>query len=130
VSDYGRFDFFGAAAYTDTMKTCCSLMLVAAALVLGGCGKEQNAPPPSAAPAATPAGYLGTLAKGQQTAVKVIDVTSLNQAIQLFNVQEGRNPKDLNELVTMKYVGALPNPPAGMQLVYDAAQGKASVAPQ
>jgi hypothetical protein len=114
------------------MKTCCSLMLVAAALVLGGCGKEQNSPPPTAAPApaSAPAGYLGALAKGQQTAVKVIDVTSLNQDIQLFNVQEGRNPKDLNELVAMKYVGALPNPPAGMKLVYDAAQGKVSVAPQ
>jgi hypothetical protein len=116
------------------MKTLCGLMLVAAALALGGCGKEQNSPPPAPAPVAAPAtpatGYLGTLAKGQQTAVKVIDVTSLNQDIQLFNVQEGRFPKDLDELVTMKYVGALPYAPAGMKLVYDAAQGKVSVAPQ
>ena len=115
------------------MKTCCGLMLVAAALVLGGCGKTQSSPPPSAAPAApatAPGGYLGTLAKGQQLAVKTIDVTSLNQEIQLFNVQEGRNPKDLDELVTMKYLGALPHPPAGMKLVYDAAQGKVTVSPQ
>jgi hypothetical protein len=112
------------------MKTSCGLMLVAAALALGGCGKEQSSPPPSAAPASAASGYLGTLAKGQQTAVKVIDVTSLNQDIQLFNVQEGRNPKDLNELVAKNYLGALPNPPAGMKLVYDAAQGKVSVAPQ
>jgi hypothetical protein len=106
-------------------------MLVAAALVSGGCGKEQNSTPTAAhTPASAPAGYLGTLARGQQVAVKTIDVTSLNQEIQLFNVQEGRNPKDLDELVAMKYLGALPNPPPGMKLVYDAAQGKASVAPQ
>jgi hypothetical protein len=114
------------------MKTCCGLMLVATALVVGGCGKEQSSPPPAAAPAATPAGaaggYLGTLARGQQVAVKTIDVTSLNEEIQLFNVQEGRNPKDLDELVAKKYLGALPHPPAGMKLVYDAAQGKVSVA--
>jgi hypothetical protein len=116
------------------MKTCCGLLLVAAALVLSGCGKEQNSPPPAAAPAATPAdapaGYLGALARGQQVAVKTIDVTSLNEEVRLFNVQEGRNPKDLDELVTQHYLGALPHPPAGMKLVYDAAKGKVSVAPQ
>ncbi len=113
--------------------------MVAAALVLNGCGKEQTSPPPSTpAPAAAPAptpptadnGYLGTLMKGQQKAVKTIDVTSLNEEVQLFNVQEGRLPKDLNELVTQHYVPQLPPVPAGMKLVYDAAQGKVSVAPQ
>jgi hypothetical protein len=119
------------------MKTCCGLMLVAAALVLGGCGNKNNPPPPSTTsatpaptPASAPAGYVAGLARGQQVAVKTVDVVSLNQEIQLFNVQEGRNPKDLNELVTQHYLGALPNPPAGMKLVYDAAQGKVSVVPQ
>jgi hypothetical protein len=112
------------------MKTCCGLMLVAAAVALGGCGKEQNTPPPAATPAKIPAGYLGTLVKGQQVAVKTIDVTAINQEIQLFNVQEGRLPKDLDELVTLHYLGALPSAPAGMKLAYDPAQGKASVVPQ
>jgi hypothetical protein len=112
------------------MKTSCGLMLVAAAVALGGCGKEQDAPPPAATPAKIPAGYLGTLVRGQQTAVKTIDVTALNENVRLFNVQEGRYPKDLNELVTLHYLGALPYPPAGMKLAYDAAQGKVSVVPQ
>jgi hypothetical protein len=116
------------------MKTCCGLMLVATTLVLGGCGKEQNPPPPTPASAPAPAtaagGYMGTLARGQQTAVKTIDVTSLNEEIRLFNVQEGRNPKDLDELVTMKYLPLVPHPPAGMKLVYDAGEGKVSVAPE
>jgi hypothetical protein len=112
------------------MKTSCLLLLAAAAMVLGGCGNKQTPPPPAAPPANAQAGYLGTLIKGQQTAIKTIDVTALNENIRLFNVQEGRNPKDLNELVTKNYLGALPDPPAGMKLVYDADQGKVSVAPQ
>jgi hypothetical protein len=72
---------------------------------------------------------LGTLVKGQQTAIKTIDVTSLNENVRLFNVQEGRYPVDLKELVTKNYLGALPDPPAGMKLVYDAKEGKVSVAP-
>jgi hypothetical protein len=112
------------------MKTCCGLMLVAGALIAGGCGKEQNTPPSTPTPASAPAGYVGAMARGQQLAVKTVDVTSLNEEIQLFNIQEGRNPTDLNELVAKKYLGALPNPPPGMKLVYDATQGKVSVAPQ
>jgi hypothetical protein len=119
------------------MKTCRGLIVVAAALVLCGCGKEENAPPPAPAPVAAPAsspgasgGYLGALVNGQQKAVKTIDVTSLNEELQLFNAQEGRYPKDLDELVTQHYLGQLPAPPAGMTFVYDAAQGKVSVAPR
>lgn len=107
------------------MKTHLGLAVLVAGIVAAGCGKEQNA-----APATAPSGYVGALVKGQQTAVKVIDATSLNQDIQLFNVQEGRNPKDLNELVAMRYLGQLPDPPLGTKFVYDAAQGKVSVAPQ
>ena len=103
--------------------------MVAAALALSGCGKESSSPN-TLTPASAPAGYVGAMARGQQLAVKTIDVTSLNQAVQLFNVQEGRNPKDLDELVAQHYIGALPKPPAGMKLVYDAAQGKVSVTPQ
>jgi hypothetical protein len=107
------------------MKTYQGLILLIAGMMAGGCGKEQGA-----APASAPSGYVGALAKGQQTAVKTIDVTSLNQDIQLFNAQEGRNPNDLNELVTQHYIGHLPDPPAGMKFIYDAGQGKVSVAAQ
>ncbi|HEY3861661.1 MAG TPA: hypothetical protein VGO59_07225 [Verrucomicrobiae bacterium] len=111
------------------MKTFWGLMLVAGAFLLGGCGKEENTTPPPAAKT-TGGGYLGTLARGEQLATKTVDATSLNQEIQLFNVQEGRNPTDLNELVAKHYIGALPTPPAGMKFSYDAAHGKASVVPQ
>jgi hypothetical protein len=107
------------------MKICHGLILIVAGLVAGGCGKQETP-----APASAPSGYVGALIKGQQTAVKTIDVTSLNKDIQLFNVQEGRNPKDLNELVTQHYIGQLPEVPVGMKLVYDADHGTVSVVPQ
>jgi hypothetical protein len=110
------------------------LIFLAGALVVSGCGKEKTPPAPaSPAQSTSPAsrdGYLGTLVRGQQVAVKGIDTAALNQEVQLFNVQEGRLPKDLNELVTMHYLGKLPNAPAGMKLNYDAAQGKVTVVPQ
>jgi hypothetical protein len=107
------------------VKICFGLILAVAGLIASGCGKLE-----SAAPASAPTGYVGALVKGQQTAVKTIDATSLNQDIQLFNVQEGRYPKDLDELVTKNYIGQLPDAPIGMKLVYDAAQGKVSVVSQ
>jgi hypothetical protein len=119
------------------MQTLNRLVLLCAALAFAGCSKEEpaaSAPPPAAAvskPApASGDGYLGTLARSQQKAVKTIDTTSLNQEVQLFNAQKGRNPKDLNELVTKGYLGKLPDAPAGMKLNYDAAAGKVSVVPQ
>jgi hypothetical protein len=107
------------------MKTYPGIVLLVLAIIAVGCGKE-----PASSAANAPSGYAGALVKGHDTAVKVIDVTTLNQDIQLFNAQEGRNPKDLDELVTQKYIPQIPEPPQGMKFVYDASQGKVSLAPQ
>jgi hypothetical protein len=115
------------------MRNFCGLIFLAGALGITGCGKEQSPPAPaSPAQSASPAGggYLGALVKGQQVAVKGIDTASLNQAVQLFNAQEGRFPTNLDELVTKQYLGKLPDAPIGMKLNYDAAQGKVTVVPQ
>jgi hypothetical protein len=118
------------------MKTifCFSL---AASLLLIGCGESSNQPsqPTNGAtsgssPLSAPADYVGALGKAQQTAVKTADTTSLNQAIQMFGVDQGRNPKDLNELVEKKYIPKIPAAPKGMMLEYDATAGKVKVVPQ
>ncbi len=114
------------------MRNFYGLIVLAGALVVVGCGKEQT-PPASPAPSASPSsggGYLGTLVKGQQVAVKGIDTASLNQEVQLFNAQEGRLPTNLDELVAKQYLGKLPDAPVGMKLNYDATSGKATVVPQ
>ncbi len=117
------------------MKTALAISL-AVGLLLAGCGEKSTPPPPatnaasSSSPLTAPVDYLNAAAKGQRNAVKTIDTASLNQAIQLFNVDQGRNPKDLNELVQKKYIPQLPTPPYGMKLDYDANSGKVSVVKQ
>src|ERR1035441_136979 len=79
------------------------LILVAAGLLLAGCGKNNSGPHPqgtntsqttnttdSAHPAAPSGGYLGALMQADKYAVKTIDVSYLNEAVELFHTQEGR----------------------------------------
>jgi hypothetical protein len=118
------------------MKTSLCLS-IAASLLLVGCGESATQSPPGtnraaagSSPLSAPADYVGALGKAQQTAVKTVDTSSLNQAIQMFNVENGRYPNSLNELVEKKTIPALPQPPAGMKLDYDATAGKVRVVPQ
>jgi hypothetical protein len=118
------------------MKRPCFLSL-AASLLLIGCGQSNEKPgqPTNAAaggssPLSAPADYVGALGKAQQLAVKTVDTTSLNQAIQMFGVENGRNPKDLNELVEKKFIPSIPAAPYGMKLEYNAAEGKVKVVKQ
>jgi hypothetical protein len=132
--------FRETARKVDIMKSACCLTCLLAAFVFTGCGKEdkpatntttvQSAPatPPPAAPGGN--SYLGAMVKAQQSAVKTIDLSSLNEEVQLFNAQEGHFPKDLNELVTKQYIGQLPPTPVGKKFVYDPVQGKVTLAPQ
>jgi len=115
------------------MKTPVCLCL-AASLILAACSQKSDTPVASTNTASTgtspqnaPAGYLGALMKGQQSAVKIVDTTSLDKAIQLFAVENGRNPKDLNELVEQKFIPRIPETPFGTTLVYDAATGTVKV---
>ena len=116
------------------MKKQFSLCMIVG-LALVGCDDKKPEPtvPPSAPPAVgvnplnAPADYLNTLAKSKKLADKVIDTAALNKAVQLFGAQEGRLPKDLDELVTLKYIPAIPPAPTGMKIVYDAKSGDVTV---
>jgi hypothetical protein len=113
---------------------------VAAAMFLVGCGNKSSsssqpanqttaAPPAATNSSPSSANYLGTLVAAQQSADKKIDTAYLNQAIQQYNVDQGHNPKTLQELVP-NYVAKLPNPPNGYLLKYDANSGTVTVVPQ
>ena len=112
--------------------------LAIASLLLIGCNQSSNTSTAGGTNASSsgdsvvtaPVDYLRAAGKAQQNAVKTVDVTSLNQAIQLFNVDKGRNPHDLNELVKEKYIPQIPAAPYGSKLVYDADSGKVSVVKQ
>jgi ABC-type Fe3+-hydroxamate transport system substrate-binding protein len=111
------------------------LISIAASLLLVGCSDNSSNSASSQGssdenPLDAPANYLKTVTSSEQKAVKVVDVTSLNSAIQMFNVSEGRFPKDLNELVEKKYFPRIPAAPAGSKIVYDATSGTVRVVKQ
>jgi hypothetical protein len=116
------------------MKLFC-LAIIAALFFVGCSEKNENSgananKSSSGNPLDAPGDYLRAVGKAQQTAVKTVDTASLNQAIQLFNVEKGRNPKDLDELVQQKFIPQIPAPPVGYKLSYDASSGKVSVIKQ
>jgi len=76
-----------------------------------------------------PVDYLNTAVKAEKNMVKTIDVSYLNAAVERYNVQEGRYPKDLQELVP-NYVAKLPTPPYGTKLDYNPNTGAVKVVNQ
>ena len=116
-------------------------------VVLVGCGKKETPPADTSTnkaaafnnavsnnssgnPVTAPVDYLGAVAKAQQSSIKSIDTAYINQAVQQFQAMEGHLPKDLQELVTEKYLVRLPQVPHGMKLEYEAATGKVKVVPE
>ncbi len=103
-------------------KILSRLAAVSAAIFLAGCGDSTS----STAPSTNAADINNPLVNAKRTADKTSEAAALNSAVQLFNVQEGRYPKDLPEL-TPKYIRSLPAAPLGYKFSYDAKKGEASV---
>ena len=86
------------------MKGITSIFIsIAAAALLAGCGNKSVSTPQATNSASTNSvstatngfgGYVKSLGEAQKSANKTIDVSYINQAIQLFNVQEGRYPQN------------------------------------
>jgi stage V sporulation protein SpoVS len=117
------------------MKISVALPTIGLMLVTG-CGNHASWPAQTtnttagSTPASAAGDYAGAMARSQQLAVKTIDTAAINQAIQMFQVEKGRFPKDLNELVANKDIPKIPEAPLGTKLVYDAAAGLVRVEKQ
>ena len=119
------------------MKTL-HLFPVVLALALTACNDSTQKPaatptgsaPESGSLATAPADYLKSAVKAEQSAEKTVDTAAIKKAIDLFNIQEGRFPKDLNELAEKKYLPKVPTPPFGTKLEYDAAVGTVKLVKQ
>ena len=104
-----------------------------AILMLAACGKgpesEESTQKSTSGgnPLTAPVDYLGAIGNAQKSAISTLDLTSLTKSVSLFHAAEDRFPKDLNELVTMKYIPKLPTAPQGTQLTYDPASGKVAI---
>jgi hypothetical protein len=105
-------------------------------IFIAGCGDNSNKSASGTNTATggnlltAPVDYLDAAAKAKQKTVKTIDTASLDKAIQLFNVEKGRNPKDLNELVSEKFIKEIPAAPYGSKIDYDPNSGRVSVVKQ
>ena len=127
------------------MKSILPSLLLAS--LVAGCDEPKPAPAPAPAPSggdakaqehgttfgntiSAPVDYLDTLNKGKKTAENTIDTTSVNKAIEMFQALEGRNPKDLQELVTSGNIKEIPKDRYGRQLVYDAKTGTVHIDPK
>ena len=112
-----------------------ALLSLMAGLLLAGCKKEEASTPKSSTssggnPVTAPVDYLGAAARAKQNAEKTVSSAGLDKAIQLFAANEGRYPKDLNELVRPDYLNAIPPPPAGMQYSYNPTNGVVKLVPK
>src|SRR5262245_27454071 len=118
------------------MKASLLPLSLFAALVLVGCGDQSSKSgqstnaASSGNPVTAPVDYLGAITKGEQSAVKTIDTSSISKAIQLFQVEKGRYPNDLNELVQEKFLPRIPETPYGTKLDYDPTTGQVKVVKQ
>ncbi|HEY1174426.1 MAG TPA: hypothetical protein VGH19_23880 [Verrucomicrobiae bacterium] len=114
------------------------LVLLLGASIIAGCDKPASESAPAAKPPEkvgenplnAPTDYLSTVAKGKKSAEAGVDTASLSSAISMFQVEKGRNPKDLEELVSSGTMKALPTPPYNMKFSYDAATGAVKVVPK
>jgi len=111
------------------------LLPTVALLLLTGCGQSGGSSQSStnAADNATKADnvpYIGAMAKAERNAGATADMASLKPAIDQFQVDKGRYPKDLNELVTEKYISKVPAAPYGMKIDYDPNTGAVKVVKQ
>jgi len=111
---------------------CCTL---AALSFIAACNKPASNPSTSAATATNnggsfvtaPVDYLNNAAKAEQSSIKSVDVSMLSEAIRRFQVEVGRYPRDLDELVSEKYIPRIPPVPYGSKLDYDPATGEVKV---
>jgi hypothetical protein len=107
-------------------------VLCLATVLAAGCGQapENNAAPQAQStntpgnPLTAPVDYLGAVNQGMNAAIKTADSAGIGQAIKMFQVQEGRFPKTLEELVEKQYLPQLPKAPYGMKFDYNPQTGE------
>jgi len=115
------------------MKIRCLLILMAGCF-LAGCSKKEASATAQTNPVGNvltaPVDYLGAAAKAKQKAQRTVGTVGLQQTIDLFQAQEGRLPKDLNELVRPNYLSSLPALPPDQKFDYNPTTGQVKVVPK
>lgn len=105
--------------------------VMAAGLFIFACSPEKESNSSSSGnPLTAPVDYLGAVGQAKNRVQSGVNTAGLKQAVQLFQAQEGRYPKTLQELVDQDYLPSLPTPPAGQKFEYNASTGEFKVVRQ
>ncbi|MCM8809830.1 MAG: hypothetical protein NC917_00925 [Candidatus Omnitrophica bacterium] len=91
-----------------------------------GCGKKKEQ---ELTPLNAPMEYGKIIERTMKKAKAMDSIIYLRNKINTFQLQEGRYPKSLDELIEKGYINKeeMPKPPEGMQFVYDPKTGKLEV---
>jgi len=119
----------GSFAFAVKVRGCAMLALTVFAI---GCGDKSGSSASgrnasSGNPVDAPGDYLKGAVKAQRDATMTLDTNALTKAIDQFNIEKGRNPKDLDELVKERYIPKVPTPPFGTKIAYDPASGRVDI---
>lgn len=74
-----------------------------------------------------PTDYIGANVRAKQQAEVTTAVSTVNNAIRMFQAGEGRLPKNIGELVTEGYLPAVPSLPKGASFSYNPQTGQLGV---
>src|SRR5688500_2859304 len=100
------------------MKKAFTLLFAAACLCFfSGCTAGGKSSPSGASgnPLTAPADYVGGLGKAQKSAQTTLTTAGIDQGIKRFHADQGRLPKDLDELVAKGTMTQIPPAPRGMK---------------
>ncbi len=100
------------------------LTLLFILFILSGCSKKKEE---ELTPLNAPLKYGQTMGRAMKKAKAMDEVLYLKNKINTFHIQEGRYSESLNELVEKGYIEKLPEPPEGMQFVYDPKTGSINI---
>lgn len=108
---------------------------VACLCLVTGCGNDDKTTSTTSEPTANnpltaPVDYVGAVGQAQKSAQRTLASAELEQAIRNYQIENGRFPKGLNELVTEGALTKIPPVPRGMRYDYDPATGALKIVPQ
>jgi competence protein ComGC len=142
-------DSAGAEEYSRRMKQMLStsalsrqmVVISGTCLLLGGCSPKPEPPKPPPPPKATaavsnqsiaaaPSGYIAKAVKVKEEARATVGIENLQKAVESFQLEEGRNPASLEEVIQKGFLKTMPNAGNGQKFEYDAKTGNVKIVSQ
>jgi len=121
-----QWDCFTKYARND--KRCHFKLIISFVLLLllVSCGKKKESPE-SLTPLNAGEKYGEVMGKAMKKSQAMDDILYLKDKINAFQIQFGKYPSSLDELVEKGIIEKLPEPPKGMRFVYDPRVGGVEV---